>query len=114
MTPPHAHARHAAIAIFIALATAACSISNVHRDDCTNNAQCAATFGPGSVCEDGFCAGGPSPDCLKKDATGHLCVSCAPKTAAEFQSACTAADCKPFDAKRLTKLEKDGGLPPLP
>ncbi len=38
-----------------------------------------------------------------------------PETTPQFQNACTEAACAPFDdAKRLTKLTPDGGLPPLP
>lgn len=44
-----------------------CSLGNVSRDDCTTDDQCAAAFGLGSVCDQGFCT--EPAGCT----TGHDC-----------------------------------------
>jgi hypothetical protein len=105
--------------VFVALAVgttaAACSLGNVAHEDCTTDTQCAAAFGAGSRCETGFCTEATSPGCQKTGADGRACFGCTPKVTRDFETACTDATCAPFDdAKRLTKLTPDGGLPPLP
>ncbi len=43
------------------------------------------------------------------------CYACLPSNDLQFGSACTDAECKPFDNRtRLKKLSPDGGLLPLP
>ncbi len=108
--------RWLAAALGLAALAASCSLSDVKRDPCTSDAQCAAAFGAGSTCQGGYCTeSSSSPECNQTDATGRACFACAPMTQAEFHTACTDATCQPFDnAKRLTKLTPDGGLPPLP
>jgi hypothetical protein len=97
------------------LVVAACSLGNVHRDDCTSDAECAAAFGVGSTCSIGFCTAPKVAGCNGKRADGLACGSCPPQTTNDFENACGAAACAPFDnATRLTKLAPDGSLPPLP
>lgn len=105
-----------AAASTLALALAACSLGNVHHDDCTSNEQCAAAFGAGSTCDTGFCTDPQGPSgCQKTGSDGRACFSCTPKTTTDFHNACSDATCTPFDdAKRVTKLLPDGGFPPLP
>lgn len=99
----------------LAIAAASCSLGNVAHDDCTTDAQCTTAFGAGSRCDQGFCTEATSPGCQKTGADGRACFGCTPKTTGDFQNACSGATCAPFDdAKRLTKLSPDGGLPPLP
>lgn len=94
---------------------ASCSLGNIARVDCTGDAQCASAFGAGSRCEAGYCTPASSAGCDQTNAAGKACYGCAPETTPQFQNACTEAACAPFDdAKRLTKLTPDGGLPPLP
>lgn len=93
----------------------ACSLGNVAQVDCTSDAQCAAAFGAGSRCDTGYCTEASSPGCQKTGADGRGCFGCTPKVTSDFQNACSDATCTPFDdAKRLTRLTPDGGLPPLP
>ena len=104
-----------AAALSAAIVAASCSLGNIARVDCTTDAQCAAAFGSGSRCDQGFCTEASSPGCQKTGADGRACFGCAPRVTSDFQSACTDATCAPFDdEKRLTKLTPDGGLPPLP
>lgn len=42
------------------------------------------------------------------------CFQCEPSSDLELLSACTDATCLPFDNKRLTHLNPDGSLTPLP
>ena len=99
----------------LAMAAASCSLGNIARVDCTGDAQCAQAFGEGSRCEAGYCTPASSAGCEKTNADGRPCFGCPPKTTLDFQNACSEAACAPFDdAKRLTKLTPDGGLPPLP
>lgn len=43
------------------------------------------------------------------------CFACAPTTSVQFLNRCTSSSCTRFDnATRLTRLNADGGLPPLP
>jgi ABC-type branched-subunit amino acid transport system substrate-binding protein len=62
---------------------ASCSLGNVKHDACKTNDQCAALFGLGSKCEDGFCGDPPackvSSDCR---AFGYF-------------AGCTAGHCQP-------------------
>ncbi len=103
------------VALAAGSTAAACSLGNVAHDDCTTDTQCAAAFGAGSRCQTGFCTEATSPGCQKTGADGHACFGCTPKVTSDFETACTDATCAPFDdAKRLTKLTPDGGLPPLP
>jgi hypothetical protein len=104
-----------AAAVSAAIVAASCSLGNVAHDDCTSDSQCAAAFGGGSRCEQGYCTESASPGCQKTGADGRACFGCAPKVTADFQNACTDATCAPFDdEKRLTRRKPDGGLPPLP
>jgi hypothetical protein len=106
-----------AVAVLLAagIVAMACSLGNVAQVDCTTDAQCSAAFGAGSRCDTGYCTEASSPGCQKTGADGRGCFGCTPKVTRDFQSACTDATCAPFDdAKRLTKLTPDGGLPPLP
>ncbi len=101
--------------VFLVTLSSACSLSNVHRDDCTSDSQCELAFGTGSKCSSGFCTQPTNPGCEQKGANGVNCFSCAPSATPQFENACTAATCQPFDnKKRLTKLNADGSLPPLP
>jgi hypothetical protein len=102
--------------IFVAIFVTACSLANVKADPCTGDAQCAAAFGAGSTCQQGYCTNpGGMTDCNTTGVDGRACYSCPPMTQAEFHTACTNASCQSFDnATRLTKLLPDGGLPPLP
>lgn len=62
---PHALAP---LALAFALAPAAsCSLGNVAQDDCLGDGECAALFGLGSKCVEGYCTDAPS--CK----TGHDC-----------------------------------------
>jgi hypothetical protein len=99
------------------IAGAACSLTDVRRDACSTDDQCAAAFGIGSACGPGGYCTDPtvSPTCNGTTDAGLACFACAPTSTPEFENACTAATCVPFDdATRLTKLTADGGLPPLP
>lgn len=105
----------AAAALALILAGAACSLTNLKPDACTSDAQCAAAFGAGSTCAEGYCLPSTGAACDKKTPDGRPCFGCPPKLMAEFENACTSTSCVPFDdAKRLTKLTPDGGLPALP
>lgn len=42
------------------------------------------------------------------------CFRCTPSTDPEFFSACTESTCIPFDNRRVTNLNPDGTLKPLP
>jgi len=42
------------------------------------------------------------------------CFRCTPSTNSEFLTACTDSTCIPFDNGRLTNLNSDGTLKPLP
>ncbi len=42
------------------------------------------------------------------------CFACPPTTSTQFLNRCTTASCARFDSARLTRLNADGGLPPLP
>ncbi len=43
------------------------------------------------------------------------CFACTPTSSVQFLNRCTTASCARFDnAARLTRLNADGGLPPLP
>lgn len=93
-------------------------------DQCTTDADCARFAG--SICStDHVCvtAGSSSSGSSGTGSSGGGagacdggggCWPCAPVTNAQIQNACTGAVCAKFDAKRLTKALKDGGLPPLP
>ncbi len=103
----------------LAIAAASCSLADFKHDACATDAQCAGAFGAGSKCQAGYCTDPKTTttmtDCNKTGADGKPCYGCAPATQLEFHTACTGAACQPFDnAKRLTKLTADGGLPPLP
>jgi hypothetical protein len=104
-------------ALGLSMLASSCSIANVKNTACTSDAQCAAAFTAGSTCQqDGFCTDPTNmADCDQTGKNGLACYGCPPKTQTEFHTACTTAACQPFDnAKRLTKLTADGGLPPLP
>jgi hypothetical protein len=92
-----------------------CLLGNVTHDDCTSDDQCALAFGTGSQCKEGFCTTPTNPGCEKRGPDGQNCFSCTPSSTPQFENACTNATCAPFDNKtRLTKLNPDGSLPPLP
>ena len=112
----HLRAKTAGGVALAALATLvlACSLGNVHQDDCKSDSQCATAFGAGSKCSSGYCTTPNNAGCQKKGADGRACFSCVPEVTADFENACTGATCAPFDSARLTKLEGDGSLPPLP
>jgi hypothetical protein len=104
-------------ALTMAIVAVACSLGNIKRDDCVNDAQCAVAFGAGSTCSQGYCSPATTPNqgCESKNAAGLACFSCKPEATRDFENACTNAECAPFDnKKRLTKLPADGMLPPLP
>lgn len=104
-----------AVTVAAAIVAAACSLGNVAQVDCTTDAQCAAAFGSGSRCDTGYCTEASSPGCQKTGEGGRGCFGCTPKITSDFKNACSDATCAPFDdAKRLTRLTPDGGLPPLP
>ncbi len=103
-------------ALGLAIVASSCSITNVKYTPCSSDTECAAAFGANSTCQAGFCSDPTSMvDCDQTAANGMPCYGCAPMTQAQFHTACTNATCQSFDnAKRLTKLTADGGLPPLP
>lgn len=101
-------------AIIWMLASSACSLGNVSADPCTKNVECETAFGIGSECKDGYCTAVTNQGCNEKDANGNPCFSCPPTSDKEFHNGCTDAQCTPFDNSRLTKLNTDGSLPPLP
>lgn len=113
---PRWRSRLAATAWVGALAAlvSACSLGNISADPCTKNSECEAAFGLGSECKDGYCTTVVNQGCNKTDANGNACFSCPPTSDKEFHNGCTDAQCAPFDAKRLTKLNPDGSLPKLP
>lgn len=94
--------------------SSACSLGNVSADPCTKNVECETAFGIGSECKDGYCTPVTNTGCNEKDANGNACFSCPPTTDQEFHNGCTDAQCVPFDNARVTKLNSDGSLPPLP
>ena len=98
----------------VVLFVGGCSISNVRRDDCTSDGQCELAFGTGSKCSSGVCTQPTNPGCEKKGANGQNCFSCMPSSTPQFENACSGTTCQPFDKKRLTHLNTDGSLPPLP
>jgi len=49
------------------VAVASCSLSNISAEDCSSDADCAAAFGLGSACVDGFCSDPAGCE------TGHDC-----------------------------------------
>lgn len=51
----------------VAVTFASCSLGNISADDCSSDADCAAVFGLGSACVDGFCS---DPEGCE---TGHDC-----------------------------------------
>jgi len=109
-----ASAGAAIAALFVA--APGCSLGNVHVDNCGSDAECAMAFGAGSQCVAGYCTapGAAEAGCTKTSPNGS-CFACTPTTTTEYENACTSAHCIFFDdSKRLTKLTKDGGLPPLP
>ena len=72
MTKPHlepsAHAATLALALLLSAAgPSGCSLSNVGRDACEADTECAAAFGVGSKCDDGYCT---DPGACT---TGHDC-----------------------------------------
>jgi hypothetical protein len=92
----------------VLVASAACSlVLDVDAKQCVVDGDCAR-FG------DAVCA--PGGVCVARAVAcnGGACWSCPPATNIQFHNACTDAQCVSFDAGRLTKLEPDGGLPPLP
>jgi len=101
------------LGLLVALAVG-CSLSNVRRDDCTSDSQCELAFGTGSKCQSGSCTQPTNPGCEKKGTNGQNCFSCVPSSTPQFENACTTATCQAFDPKRLTHLNPDGSLPPLP
>jgi hypothetical protein len=101
--------------VVVAVTLSGCALGNVAHDDCTSDDQCARAFGTGSKCSDGYCTTPTNPGCEKAGPNGKNCFSCAPSSTPEFENACTGAACAPFDnATRLTRLNADGSLPPLP
>ena len=42
------------------------------------------------------------------------CWACAPTTDLQYLNHCTGSSCSHFDNTRATRLQPDGGLPPLP
>lgn len=109
----------AVAAVSAAALVAACSLGNIHHDACKSDTQCATAFGAGSKCSDGYCTTPANVGCQQKGPDGRACfaisATCPPESQSDFQNACTAAQCAPFDNKsRLTKLGADGSLPPLP
>lgn len=51
------------------------------------------------------------PDCTGEDG----CYSCEPTDEGQFLNACNELGCVPFDNRaRITRLNPDGSLPPLP
>ena len=106
-----------ALALPPVIVGAACSLTDVRRDACTSDAQCAAAFGLGSSCGPGGYCTDPtvSSSCAGMNDAGVACYACTPTTTQEIENACTGSTCVPFDdATRLTNLTADGGLPPLP
>lgn len=106
-----------ALALEPVLAGAACSLTDVRRDACTSDEQCAAAFGLGSACQSsGYCSDPTvSPSCASTNDAGLACYACTPTSTQQIENACTGSVCVPFDdATRLANLTADGGLPPLP
>lgn len=72
----------------------------------------------GSPVQDGGAgdAAAGSEGCVDDEGFHGLgCYRCVPQDIETLENACTAATCTPFDdVKRLTRLGKDGHLPPLP
>jgi hypothetical protein len=120
--------------LFLALLLAGCSLGNVRADACASDGACAAVFGAGSRCVDGFCSASAgcktdkdcklgkcvagscqASGCEGVGKAGQPCFSCPAKTTTELKNACSDTSCVAFDEKsRLTKLKPDGSLPALP
>ena len=98
----------------LVMSAGACSLGNVQRADCSSDKQCDSLFGEGSRCDQGYCTAGAATNCTVTGKDGRPCFQCKPKAPVEFANVCSSAACQPFDAKRLTKLTADGGLPSLP
>ena len=101
-------ARLAALALVVGgAALGACSVV-VGGDDvqCTADADCTR-FAAGSRCVEGVCS---AQGCDGPDG----CFACVPTTPTELHNACTESRCVGFDPARLTRMNPDGTLPPLP
>lgn len=70
----------------------------------------------GSTVQPGVGAGAPAPGGnVDGSVTAFADASCATRDPKSTLNACTNARCRPFDnRRRLTKLNADGGLAPLP
>jgi len=99
---------------------------NSDATQCQSNADCAR-FGQTSCdMEKHVCRAAVSPrvdsgqaDLSAPDAAVSCqgstgCFQCSPGTDPEFLSACTDSTCIPFDNGRLTNLNSDGTLKPIP
>lgn len=113
-----------------------CSLGNIYSDNCKDNRECELLFGLGSQCAGGSCStpaickadsdcfklfgqgkctdGYCSGNCDQKRADGVSCYACEPASKPHFLNACGDAECVAFDKSRLSKLNADGSLPPLP
>ena len=94
---------------------ARCFLEQTAISSACTNADCSAF--PGATCDTSthLCIGKSSGTAGGGSCVGDAgCYACTPKTTDEFLNACTSAKCQGFDAKRLTHLRPDGGLPPLP
>jgi len=137
MTPKgRARPSHALVVLGLALALAGlhagCSLGNLTPNACASSTECAAVFGTGSECVDGYCTGAvqcstnddcPGGSCVdgycsstscESAVDGRPCWACTPTTRDQFLNGCTNATCVPFDNGRVTKLPADGTLPPVP
>lgn len=100
-----------AAALVVGSSAAACSIVVESQDrQCDRDEDCTAFTD--AVCD---VAGGVCVDrqagCLGPDG----CFSCAPTEQIEFLTACTDAECIPYDNAQLEGLLlEDGSLPPVP
>ena len=88
--PVRAASRLALAFLFLSAGPSGCSLSNVGGDACEADAQCAAAFGVGSACDDGYCTDpgtcATGHDCRMKYGGGACvegtCVERAPQNAA--------------------------------
>jgi hypothetical protein len=114
-------------------------ILDKRADQCTSDNECARFEGTRCDMKTRLCVaigddGGPqgtdggsmdAADAAMQDAAGQAdtepcrgpngCFQCLPTTDIQFASACSDAQCQPFDNRtRLKNLRPDGGLSPLP
>jgi branched-chain amino acid transport system substrate-binding protein len=82
-------------AVSLWIAPAGCSLSNVAHDACEGDAECAAAFGVGSACNEGYCsdagACATGHDCREKYG-GGACVDGACKLFVPEDDACTIVE----------------------